>query len=96
VIVVLLGACVATDDDTQPAGPVDVTLTPIAHDIGVPKSEICAAAAALPDSDVCSLVCDPDAFRARLTDEGMRGGVCYQFRCELAPEMAVTVGVCLP
>ena len=57
---------------------------------------ICAAAAELPASDPCSLVCDADAFEQRLLDDGMAGGACYQLRCELRADMTVSVGVCLP
>jgi hypothetical protein len=41
-------------------------------------------------------VCDPDAFAARLAEDGMASGACYQLRCELTVDMAVTVGICLP
>ena len=94
VMALLLGACVA--DDATP--PTEVTILPTddgkADDANT--EAICAAAAALPATDACSLVCDPDAFKARLVDDGMPGGNCYQVRCDLAPEMSVTVGVCLP
>ena len=93
VIVVLLGACVEADDATTKL-PVSADLA--TADEGMTEDAICAAAAALPASDMCSLVCDPEAFRARLVDDGMKGGACYQIRCNLAPEMSVTVGVCLP
>jgi hypothetical protein len=88
VIVVLLGACVADDE----ASKVEV----LPDDEVVTDDQVCEAASALPASDVCSLVCDPDAFRARLADEGMKSGACYAYVCTLAPEMSVTVGVCLP
>jgi hypothetical protein len=50
----------------------------------------------LPESDMCSLICDPTAFKARLVAGGMKSGACYQIRCTLAPEVDVTVGVCIP
>lgn len=90
----LLGACVA--DSAEP--PV-VTIQPDEpgkDDSDTDTTAICAAAAALPASDACSLVCDPDAFKARLVDDGMAPGNCYQLRCDLAADMSVTVGVCLP
>lgn len=89
VIVALLGACVGVDDEAS-----KVELMP--DDEIVIDDQACEAASALPASDVCSLVCDPDAFRARLADEGMQRGACYAYVCTLAPEMSVTVGVCLP
>ncbi len=98
VIAVLLGACVADDDTTVP--------TTTTHDVAAADSAtlieqdttgtLCALASDLPSTDVCSLVCDPDGFKARLLDDGMTGGNCYQFRCNLSPEVTVTVGVCLP
>lgn len=92
VIALLLGACVA-DDEPPPV----VTLVDDTKQDGAPDhAAICAAAAELPASDPCSLVCDPDAFKARLLEDGMAGGNCYQLRCALTAELAVTVGVCLP
>lgn len=58
--------------------------------------DVCGMAAALPVSDVCSLVCEPDAFAARLREGGMHAGACYQLRCALSPTTTVSVGVCLP
>lgn len=94
VIALLLGACVA--DSEQPP---TVTIQPDGPgkgDADTDTTAICDAAAALPEADPCSLVCDPDAFKARLVDDGMAGGHCYQFRCALTADMSVTVGVCLP
>jgi hypothetical protein len=92
VIALLLGACVTEGDD-----PKTVTVLPDeTKEDGTDTAAICDAAAALPADDVCSLVCDPDAFKARLLEDGMAPGNCYQLRCDLAPEMSVTVGVCLP
>ena len=90
---VLLSACVA--DDVEAPKQIVVPDQEL-EEAGVTEEQICAAAAALPSSDVCSLVCDPDAFRSRLKDDGMKSGTCYQFRCNLTAEMSVTVGVCLP
>jgi hypothetical protein len=94
----VLGACVAspTDDTTAPADGIgehviDVELVAEQTD----DDAVCALAEALPASDACSLVCDPDAFRDRLREDGMPGGNCYQVRCQLSPETSVTVGVCL-
>ena len=59
------------------------------------EPDLCALAAGLAADDVCSLVCDPDAFAARLVDDGMQIGNCYQFRCALTDEVSVSVGLCL-
>lgn len=58
--------------------------------------DLCGLAEALPGENVCSLLCDPDAFAARLVDDGMQDGRCYNFRCELPGGTVATVGVCLP
>jgi hypothetical protein len=94
VIALLLGGCVADSDEPPPV----LTIQPedAKEDAPTDTTAICNAAAALPASDACSLVCDPDAFKARLLDDGMAGGTCYQLRCVLAVDMTVTVGVCLP
>jgi hypothetical protein len=93
-IAVLLGACVADESVTAPTDHhedvTDVELVDQHND-----SQLCGMAAALPSTDICSLMCDPDAFEARLVDNGMKTGNCYQIRCTLSPEMSVTVGVCL-
>jgi hypothetical protein len=98
VIALLLGACVAESDHDHP--PQTVTILPDEPkqdgDGDTDTTAICNAAAALPEGELCALVCDPDAFKARLIDDGMAPGNCYQLRCDLAPDMSVTVGVCLP
>ena len=95
VIALLLGACVAESDEPAPTVTIH-TDEPGKEDAPTDTTAICNAAAALPAEDPCSLVCDPDAFKARLLDDGMAGGACYQLRCELTVDMSVTVGVCLP
>lgn len=94
IVLVVLGACVADGDPTQP--PPDLPEVELVADTTDDTAAICAAAAALPATDACSLVCDPDAFAARLADDGMKGGTCYQLRCTLTPALTVTVGICLP
>jgi len=100
VLAVLLGACVADDATTFPPDThrdeANVSIEPIGQAADAQYSEFCELAANLPTTDVCSLVCDPDGFKARLTDSGMKSGNCYQLRCNLSPEVSVTVGVCLP
>lgn len=97
VLVVMFGACVVEDDaGVPPTDRAEVTLgeaTLVEQDA---TAELCALAAALPDDQLCSLVCDADAFAARMAEVGMATGSCYQFRCELSPEVTVSVGVCLP
>lgn len=56
----------------------------------------CALATELAIDDVCSLLCEPDAFAARLVEGGTPTGRCYQWRCELVDGVAVNVGICLP
>jgi hypothetical protein len=64
-----------------------------AHDA---ERDVCDLATELASDDVCSLICDPDQFVARLLDSGTIGGRCYQWRCELAYGVTVNVGVCIP
>ena len=63
-----------------------------ADDAGDP----CALADALPDQDMCSLVCFPDQLAAAMLDAGTKAHACYQLRCTLSPTVTVSVGVCLP
>ena len=58
--------------------------------------DLCSMAADLPLDDVCSLICDPDAFAARLVEGGMHAGTCVQLRCALTATTTVDVGVCVP
>ncbi len=91
VIGMLLGACVA---ESEP--PPVVTIMPDETKDDGDTTAICNAAAALPEGERCALVCDPEALEARLVEDGMEPGNCYQLRCDLAPDLSVTVGVCLP
>lgn len=99
-VMVLLGGCVADDTTAPPEILRDEAVS--VDEIGQePTSDdntgaLCELASTLPSTDVCSLVCDPDGFKARLADNGMKSGNCYQVRCNLSPEVSVTVGVCLP
>ncbi len=95
-VMVLLGACVADSDEPLPTDRDEVTVDSVDLIEQDANAGLCAAANELPTSELCSLVCDADAFKARLVDDGMKTGNCYQVRCTLAPEMSVTVGVCLP
>jgi hypothetical protein len=60
------------------------------------EADLCGLAAGLSRDNVCSLLCDPEGFQARLLDDGMSGGRCYQFRCDLGADTVVSVGMCLP
>lgn len=60
------------------------------------ERDVCDLATELAIDNVCSLICEPDAFIARLIDGGTETGRCYQWRCELAYGVTVNVGVCLP
>lgn len=56
---------------------------------------ICAAAESLPADNVCSSLCDPSAFTARLYDGGSPGG-CQQTECQLSDGSLVQVDACTP
>lgn len=60
-----------------------------------PLSEMCALAAALPEDDVCSLICDPVAFEDALLSAGAEPGRCYLLLCALSEDVHAQVGVCL-
>jgi len=95
VAALLLGACVA-DDTSMPTidrDEANVDVNSVETDA---NALYCSLAQDLPSTDMCSLICDPDSFKARLLDDGMKSGNCYQLRCNLSPEVSVTVGVCLP
>jgi hypothetical protein len=57
--------------------------------------DVCALAAELPASNVCSLICDVDAMKAALRAEGDPAGRCYDWECRLPDASVVFVGVCL-
>jgi len=98
VVMLMVGACVVEDDAGGPSvdRATEVALADTALVEQDATAELCTLAAALPADDLCSLVCDADAFAARLAASGMDSGACYQFRCTLSPEVTVGVGVCLP
>jgi hypothetical protein len=60
-----------------------------------PLSDVCALAAALPEDDVCSLICDPDALEATLLAAGAEPGRCDLLLCVLSEDTHAQVGVCL-
>lgn len=60
-----------------------------------PLSEVCALAAALPEDDVCALICDPDALEDALLSAGAEPGRCYLMLCVLSEDVHAQVGVCL-
>jgi hypothetical protein len=70
-----------------------VELAPDAHDA---ERDVCELATELATDDVCSLICAPDEFAARLVEGGTPGGRCYQWRCELTYGVTVNVGICIP
>jgi hypothetical protein len=95
-LVVLAGACAV--DDVEPAPRVATALGTAVDLVNPAEAEpdICGLAAALPAEDICSLACDPEAFADRLVTDGTVGGRCLQFYCQLAPDVSVWVGACLP
>ena len=92
-VMVMLAGCVA-DEESHPT--IRVSAPDHAQVIGPADVDICAAAADLAADDICSLMCDPDAMKARLVDEGTQSGVCYEFSCPLPDGTLISVGVCLP
>ena len=100
-IALTLGACVTADEPEVTPLPDDMDLTVGLTSFAVTTSradevDICGLAIELPRDNACSLICEPDAFAARLVDDGMSRGRCYQLRCELSTDTAVSVGICLP
>ncbi|MGE0546394.1 MAG: hypothetical protein AB7O24_18375 [Kofleriaceae bacterium] len=100
ILLVALGGCVAEDATPAPRAmpdnaevAVDVSAIDTIGDVDRP--ELCVLAAALPDDDLCSLICDPAALAAQMVADGMERGFCYQLRCTLDAEITVSVGVCL-
>jgi hypothetical protein len=97
-MVVIVGACAVDAVEPAPREPVATALG-IAVDLVDPteaEPDICGLAAALPAEDICSLACDPEAFADRLVADGAVGGRCLQLYCQLAPDVSVWVGACLP
>lgn len=97
----MLGACVADDESSPPPAAfeeqavLEVDTVERGPDAEA-AADICGLAAGLSRDNVCSLVCDPEGFQARLIDDGMSGGRCYQFRCDLGADTVISVGMCLP
>lgn len=58
--------------------------------------EFCAASDSLPASDVCSAICDPDSFIARVNDTNQQNPeTCTQHSCQLGDKI-VNIEVCSP
>jgi hypothetical protein len=92
-VMVMLAGCVA-DEESRPTLRISADHAQV---IGpADEADICAAAANLATDDICSLMCDPDAMKARLVSEGTQTGVCYEFSCPLPDGTLISVGVCLP
>ncbi len=95
----MLGACVVDEESTSPPAALEeqavleVDTVELGPDV---EADICGLAESLSRDNVCSLVCDPEGFQARLVDDGMSGGRCYQFRCDLGADTVISVGMCLP
>jgi hypothetical protein len=102
VVAVMLGGCFAeaADDVLDPVVlPATIDLTALGADgvrPGTALATMCELAGTLPDDDVCSLLCDPDAFAASLIASGMQTGACYHIACALSDDVSVSVGVCMP
>jgi hypothetical protein len=85
----------ATDPGT-PSRHLDVDKLTGAPLIKETDRDVCGLAAELPAGDLCAKMCDPDAMKAQLLDEGSQTGACYEFTCSLPDDSHVLVGVCLP
>jgi len=95
----MLGACVVDDESTASPAPLEAQAQLAVETVerGVTEeADLCDLAAGLARDNVCSLLCDPDGFQARLVGDGMSGGRCYQYRCDLGEGTVVSVGMCLP
>jgi hypothetical protein len=91
-VLVFVMGCVAEpaepvlDDDPVFAGKVDQDA----------ESGLCSLAAALGPDNVCSSLCDPDAFAQALVDAGYESGRCYLLACQLTDDITVGAAACLP
>ena len=105
-VLVALSAC-AAEESTPPTITVTGTNEEAIASVHLESFELadgaadetgdpCALADALPDQDMCSLVCFPDQLAAAMLDAGTKAHACYQLRCTLSPTVTVSVGVCLP
>lgn len=56
--------------------------------------ELCAQADSLPDSDVCSLICNPVGISAKLFDQGSTGG-CSQHTCAMPGDVTISFDICV-
>lgn len=93
---VVLGCVVGCAADPTPAPDLETTAsTALAASAMTDDPDLCGLAAALDAADECSLICDPDALRTRLIDEGFSGGRCYELRCTLSETITINAGVCL-
>lgn len=62
-------------------------------DLDPTTREICALADSLPSTDVCSFLCQPSGFAARLLGSGT--GDCTEQRCDLPGGVSVQTQVCV-
>lgn len=83
-------------DSNQTTASADIETYEVAEGTAPDDGDPCALAAALPDTDMCSLVCFPDQLAARMLDGGMKAHACYHLVCALTADVTVNVGVCLP
>ncbi len=94
IVMVVLVGCV--DGTTAPTMPTDIEIQAYDGSLVDDSMDVCGLAAELPASDICSLVCDPDAMKAQMAVNGSQPGKCYQLYCQLDENEHVLVGVCLP
>jgi hypothetical protein len=95
-MVVLVG-CASGDGRTitLDGDGIDVTVIGPISDGKVTAPDVCALAAQLPSTNLCSLICDVDAMKAAMLAAGDHEGRCYEFDCKMPDASSVYVGVCL-
>lgn len=59
------------------------------------EPDLCGLAEALPEEDLCSLICDPVALEEAMLALGTPTGRCYSMVCPLSDAVTAYVGVCL-
>ena len=90
-VVTITGVEIPGRVPTQPH--IDITNVDTA-DMDPELRRLCAIAATLPTTDVCSALCDPQAFAARMLGDSGEGGSCQNTRCTLPGDIGGDADVC--
>ncbi len=96
IVMVVLVGCVDETDAPPSIDPTSIEIETLDGSVVDSEMDVCGLAAELPASDICSLVCDPDAMKEQMAVNGSQPGKCYQLYCQLTETDYVLVGVCLP